>query len=275
MARVIRVESKLRVRRRKRRLVYVALGFGALIIFIAILCGLSWLPFLRIKAVTVDGEKTVMREHIERVAYNNIKDGYFHIFAKSNVFLYPRRAIEHDLMQQYPTLSTVKVKAATFTSLAITVTERSPAALWCGTSVASSTGGCYLVDKDGVVYAPAVVYSDDVYQRYFGGVTGALPWQYLPAEVFRSLSVFLATVAQKQNLVLNTIYINEVGDVHATFTNGFTLIFASNANAGDILQRFTLALSADVFRSHGLADFDYLDLRFGNKLYYKLRGVSQ
>lgn len=275
MARVIRVESKLRVRRRKRRLVYVGLGFGALGIFIAILCGLSWLPFLRIKAVTVDGEKTVMREHIERVAYSNIAGGYLHVFAKSNVFLYPRHAIERELVAQYPTLSTVKVKAATFTSLAITVTERSPAALWCGTSVASSTGACYLVDKDGIVYAPAVIYSDNVYQRYFGGATGALPWQYLPAETFRSLSILLATVAQKQSLVLDTIYINEVGDVHATFTNGFTLLFASNAKAGDILQRFTLALSADVFTSHGFADFEYLDLRFGNKLYYKLRGVSQ
>jgi hypothetical protein len=254
--------------------VFVALGIGALIIFAAILCGLSWLPFLRIKTITVEGEKTVSQETIERTAQEHMVGGYLHFFAKSNVFLYPRRTIEHDLAERYPTLATVKVKAATFTSLAISVSERSPAALWCGATVASSTGACYLIDKDGVIYAPAVVYSGDVYQRYFGGMGDMLPRQFLPAETFRSLSVLLVTIAKNQSLALDTIYIDEVGDVHATFTNGFSILFASTDKGGDVLNRFSLALSADVFKTHGLADLEYLDLRFGNKLYYKLKTAT-
>ncbi len=271
MARVIRVESKLRVRRRKRRVVYVALWCGALIIFLAILCGLSWLPFLRIKTITIDGEKTVQSEIVERSVHEHITGGYLYVFAKSNIFLYPRRAIEHDLLQQFPAFATVSIRASTFTSLAVSVTERSPAALWCGATVASSSGACYLIDKDGVIYAPAVVYSDDVYQRYFGGAGESLPRQFLPAETFHSLTTLLATIAKDQSLTLSTIYIDEAGDVHATFTNGFELQFAASADAGDVLERFSLALTADVFKAHPLSDFSYLDLRFGTKLYYKLK----
>lgn len=270
MARVIVVESKLRVRRRKRRLVFVLLGVGAVGIFVAILCGLSWLPFLRIETITVEGEKTVSQETIERTARERISGGYLHVFAKSNIFLYPRRSIEQDLIARYPTLATVQIKASTFKSIAISVAERSPAALWCGASVASSSA-CYLIDKDGVIYAPAVVYSSDVYQRYFGGTGDTLPRQFLPAETFRSLSALLATIAKNHGLTLDTIFIDEVGDVYATCTNGFTLIFASHEQTGEMLNHFTLALSADVFKTHGLADLEYLDLRFGTKLYYKLK----
>ena len=33
----------------------------------------------------------------------------------------------------------------------------------------------------------------------------------------------------------------------------------------------TLALEAEPFKGHALSDFEYLDLRFGDRLYYKLK----
>jgi hypothetical protein len=48
-------------------------------------------------------------------------------------------------------------------------------------------------------------------------------------------------------------------------------LFALGDDAGAVYQHFTLALTADIFKAHKLSDFHYLDLRFGNKLYYKLR----
>jgi len=47
--------------------------------------------------------------------------------------------------------------------------------------------------------------------------------------------------------------------------------FAVADAAGDTFERFSLALGAGPFLEHPLSDFAYLDLRFGDKLYYKLK----
>ena len=48
-------------------------------------------------------------------------------------------------------------------------------------------------------------------------------------------------------------------------------MFALGDDGGDVFDRFSLALQSDLFKKHALSDFDYLDLRFGDKLYYKLK----
>jgi hypothetical protein len=67
------------------------------------------------------------------------------------------------------------------------------------------------------------------------------------------------------------MYIDEAGDAHLTLSNLFTLIFPAGANMGEVLQRFSLALTTEPFTTHALSDYEYLDVRFGAKLYYKLK----
>ena len=55
------------------------------------------------------------------------------------------------------------------------------------------------------------------------------------------------------------------------FASGFVLKFALSDAGGDVFERFSLALAAEPFLGRSLSDFLYLDLRFGDKLYYKLK----
>ena len=73
------------------------------------------------------------------------------------------------------------------------------------------------------------------------------------------------------HVTLDGYFVDSNGDVHIMFASGFTLLFPISADGGDVYQRFTLALQSDPFTSHKLSDFEYLDLRFGDKLYYKLK----
>jgi len=49
------------------------------------------------------------------------------------------------------------------------------------------------------------------------------------------------------------------------------VIFALSDSGGDVYERFVLALTAEPFEGRSTGDFEYLDLRFGDRLYYKLR----
>jgi len=259
----------LRERRLRRRRILVGLAALLLLLVFGLLAGATWLPFVRIHAVTVEGHKMVSSEAVERLVWEEIRGGYAFVFAKSNIFLYPKRAIRQELLKRFPTLREARVRADTFQSLSVTLVERQPVALWCGLSASSS--GCSLMDEAGVVFAPAVMYSGDAYQKYYGPVTGeVLPQQFLDTAQFRALWALLDAIEKKQNLRAQTVEVVD-GDVQVQFSNAFVLMMPLSLNNGELFERFELALSADPFKTHALSDFAYLDLRFGDKLYYKLR----
>jgi len=271
MARLDLPKSQLREKRRRQRVLMGVLSALGVVVCIGATIGLSWLPFVRIQSIEVSGTNTLSIEALRDIAAQEIKGAYAFVYAKSNIFLYPKGKITNALTSSFPTLGDVSVRAKNFQTIEIAVTERTPVALWCGETHASSSQ-CFLMDESGLVYAPAVVFSGDVYKQYFGALaTTSLPRQYLTREQFKSVSAFVEELQTKQALPINTIVVDGVGDVQATNPSGFSLFFSLEDDAGDVLERFVLAKAAEPFVNRSFSEFEYLDLRFGDKLYYKLR----
>jgi hypothetical protein len=114
-----------------------------------------------------------------------------------------------------------------------------------------------------------------VYVHYFGSTTAAtLPKQYLTPVQFEGFFALNQTLSKGVGEAVSRVAVSDGGDITMTFAGGFTLIFAQDQSPADVLARFSLAQSSSVFAGHALADFDYLDLRFGDKLYYKLKNAA-
>ena len=166
------------------------------------------------------------------------------------------------------------MQAEDFHTITVAVVERKPAALWCGDS-ASSTG-CYFLDENGLAYAPAALYSGDAYQKYYGplgqaGADQSARGQFLHPEQFHSLPALIESLEKTIKLSANAVVVSQ-DDVRVVFVGNFALLFGLKDEGGGIVERLTLALGAAPFTKNSLTDFDYLDLRFGDKVYYKLKG---
>jgi len=234
---------------------------------------LLWLPGWRITTIGVSGTQTLSPEAITDVVNKDLSGTYIYLFPKNSILLYPKGTIVHDLSKAFPVLSDTSLSLQNLHTLTVTVTERTPIALWCGEEGDPITS-CYLLDTNGLAYAGASQYSDNTYTQYYGPIaTGTLPWQYLSGSQFQSL----AALTQAINGVVKgdsvtSVTVTPGGEVHMGFQSSFILLFLLSQNPSDVLNRFTLALTADPFTTHALSEVEYLDLRFGDKLYYKLKG---
>ena len=268
MARVELPESKLRARKR-RRFVRLAAGLIVFLLFTSSgLVGLTYLSSLQIKDVAVSGAQTLSSGTVETFARDRLSGEYWYVFSKSNIFLYPKQQIAADLIKAYPVLASADVHAVDFHTIAVNLVEREPRALWC-----TQDERCLFMDENGVAYGEAPTFSEPVYLSYYGTTTGeALPKQYLTPEQFQSLSALVDALAQKiSDSAIVAVDVDTNKDVSVRFANSFTLRFALSDAGGDIFERFSLALTSEPMKAHKLTDFEYLDLRFGDKLYYKLR----
>lgn len=267
MARVALGESRLRARRRKHRLLIGSVILGLTVILFVAGIFLSQLPFIQITQVAVSGAGAVGSPAITDFADQQLADEYLFFFPKRNFFFYPKQAIEAGLLEKFPTLKTATVHAENFHTIAVEVSERKPVALWCGEDSAAPRA-CFLLDEDGFAYAPAPEYSGNAFERYYGAL--AANRQYLSPEEFQSLFPLVEAIAKKEtDETMSGVRVEQNGDVHVSFERGGEVLFGIRDT--DVFQRFSLALTADPFTEHPLSDFQYLDLRFGDKIYYKLK----
>lgn len=267
MARVDLPQSRLRARRKRMRKRLAAVCAGGLLVLLAIVVGLSHLPFLQVHAVEVSGTKTLATSTVAGYIEGQISGSYLFVIPKRNIFLYPKHAIADGLLKRFPELRAADVHAGNFHTIAADVVEREPKALWC------QGAQCYLMDQDGAAYAYAPAGAQSGFVQYLGHTEGAsLPHQYLTPETFESLFALVDAVSQKvPDSPVETVEVDAQKDAEATLSNGFVLKFALGDAGGDVFERFALALTSGPFAEHGLGDFQYLDLRFGDKLYYKLK----
>lgn len=267
--------SKLKVRRRKRRAVLLGLFVLLVLIFAGGAAALMWLPQVRITQVEVIGTESVAPSAVGGEVRDVLTGTYLGIVPRNNALVYPKEEVRARVAAAFPVFNTVEVVAKQLTVLTVAVVERAPEALWCGLSLAT-TSPCYLLDDHALAYAPAADFSGMVYTRYYGEATGTVPKQYLTQERYHSL---FALVEELKTHPLagqvTAVEVSEEGAVNVHFTSGFVLIFSLDDPGGDVLERLALALTAEPFASRALAEFEYLDLRFGDKLYYKLKGASQ
>jgi len=273
MARVQLGESRLKARRLRRRIV-IASFFSSLVLVLFIsLVLLSWAPFMRISAVSLSGVRAADTEALEEAVWSELAGGYGYLFARSNIFLYPQEIIA-DRLQNFSTIKTVTVQAKDFTTIEVEVVERQPTALWCGGSASSTS--CHFLDENGLAYAPAALYSGDAYQKYYGpltdvGVEESARGQFLEPEQFHSLPVLVESLEKTIKLSASAVFVSQ-DDVRVVFVGDVAILFGLGDQGGGIIERLNLTLGAAPFTKHTLSDFEYIDLRFGDKVYYKLKG---
>ena len=267
MARVELPQSKLRARRKRRRVRLALVALGALVLLCVILVGLTYIPFLQIRGVKVSGTQTIASSTIANYVESQIAGRYLFVIPKRNIFLYPKDTISQGRLSSFPQLKVAEVHAGDFHTIEVDIVEREPKALWCANT------DCYLMDQEGVVYAPAPTEVPQGFVEYHGVTFGdKLPRQYLNADQFETLFSLVDALSQKVGSShIVRVSIDNHADVEADFDNGFTLKFALGDASGDTFERFSVALTAGPFLEHTLSEFLYLDLRFGDKLYYKLK----
>jgi cell division septal protein FtsQ len=250
--------------------------FCALALLFVLTVGIAHLPILRVQSVVVSGVETMSTSTIEAFVQARLKGYYGYVFPKNNIFLYPREAIIGDLARTYSLFLSVDVFAEDFQTVAVHAVERKPNALWC-TANNSGRVPCYFMDENGIVYAEAPLFSEPVYVSYYGpAVEAGAPKQYLTRVEFQELSALVdAFTLQLKDQKILSVSVDAERDVHVVFASGFKVLFGLTEASGDVFERFTVAFEHQPLADYTLADVEYLDLRFGDKLYYKLKYASE
>lgn len=267
-------EEYLRKKRKKRLIKWGV----ALCIFFSIAGALSYIsyrPSLRISQVEFSGGVLLTFEDIETETLSYLEGAYFWVAPRNNAFLYPKKSLRAHLQETFRRIDTIEVELKNPKTLSVSISERKPYAMWCKELPESEDRTCYFMDRNSTIFAEAPQFSGDAYMKYYGPLGGetVIGTEYMASTTqFLELSEFVERI---KNMSLRPQYVvaKEEGEFLLRIRGGGDIYFNNKEpflKAGDNLEEL-LRTPALAKNSSGTLPIEYIDLRFGNKLFYKLK----
>ncbi|MCX6731789.1 MAG: FtsQ-type POTRA domain-containing protein [Candidatus Parcubacteria bacterium] len=235
-----------------------------LFIFVSVIA-LFYVSYFRIKKISIEGNSSIDSAKIMADVSNYLSGKNFKIFPRDNFFIMPKKEFIDSLLKEFPRLKTVSLIKNFPNSISIKVEERNNEAIFC----LEEKGECFFIDKDGFVFEPAPYFSAGVYLTFLEEATSTWKssFQVIPKEQFKKLIDFKNLLTEENIKILQIIIKNE--GIYQLQTNEGWYILLNEQNDSQITyQNLKITLNQIKDKRKNL---DYIDLRFGNKVFYKFK----
>jgi hypothetical protein len=251
-----------------------------LVIFISFIY-ISRVSILNIDSVEVMGNKFIDTEIIKEVVQEEITGNYLYFFPKTNILFYPKSRIKNELADKFKRLKNITLLIQNKKVLVVSLSEREASYIWCGNILPetnSSDQKCYFLDKDGYIFDEAPYFSGEVYFKFYGFVNANIPsGSYFSPDNFSKFISFKETL-ETLKLKPVALYVTPDGDIKVFLSTGTAsstgpeIIFKADAELQKVEENLQAALTTEPLQSKiksKYSSLQYIDLRFGNKVYYK------
>jgi|GEM_PF-6401597 len=283
---------------RRRRLVNIFKIGSVLIVLAGLGWGLSWLsyrPFWNIATVDVHGTVSVAAPSVQVLAANDINGAYGWLISKSNQILYPRGKIAGDIEKNFPQVAAVQLAVSSDHVLTVNVTERQPAYRWCAAPdfapnfpdapTALATNQCYFMDNLGLIFMPVpggnevLVATSSMTTpttgpqlfRFYGRVASTsvpVGASYTNKTDFAALAQLVFKMAS-QHLPSYALVSRPDGVDELFLNQGGAIIFDDGQDLTQVATDVAALQQSTTIFANG-SKLEYVDVRLGNKAFYKL-----
>lgn len=228
-------------------------------------------PEFTITSISVEGGETVPYDLIEKKANDMLVGAYVLLIPKRFTYLYPHDRIVK-AVESIPRVKKARVIRITKNELNISFEEHMPDALWCDSvSTSSSTPSrCLFVDEFGYAFSLAPNLRGGALVRYITEISEPTIDEFvLPQSTLLIFKRFAEALAERHSMRIHAITLTKDNDLIFNLNTGADILINKDSDIQAVFDNLESILSSEEFGSLAPGDFDYIDLRFGNKIYVK------
>ncbi|MEK7614730.1 MAG: hypothetical protein AAB428_03635 [Patescibacteria group bacterium] len=257
------------------------LFFLVLAVFLGLALYGLYRPEVRVRNISVSGTFVIKPDDIKKMAEGELSGEYFYLLPRRSIFIYPKEELENKLAENFKRIQGINIERTGFTEILINIRERSERYLWCGRDLIEErapSDGCYFVDSGGYLFSKAPYYSGNLFLEFYGPLADGennkpVGGTVLPEENFENLIRFGEDLALI-HLLPQKILLKADGDYEIFLERGGRVMINSKNNLQKNIEYLKLALATNPLKTKmetARETLDYLDIRFGNKVFYKFR----
>lgn len=261
----------LRARRRRVRIYAILASLLGLIVVAYGLHWISYRPSLRIGEISVRGATTQNPDDVTAHVQAELAQTSWRFFPRDSIFFYPKKELQASVATKFPRLKSARIGRGSVlgTQLIVNVDERVPYATWCRGNVIDPALECFVFDENGYIFAPLGSHTTDVSYAFVGGVEGEPVGKLFANGQLPELLKYLKVLEQEGFRPLR-IWIENERDFAVLLQNGFSIKASFGQDTHVLLGNLKLVSVSPALRGRE-GELEYIDLRFGNRVYYKFK----
>ncbi|MCA9361552.1 hypothetical protein KC845_03265 [Candidatus Kaiserbacteria bacterium] len=238
------------------------------IILLAIVLVIVWygtrIDSMQIKRIEVTGGFTIPHSLLEEKAWREIDGTYLGLVPKSFVWFYPKEKITMSL-QGTSRIKQTALEIVDKNTLTILFDEYVPFALWCQSE---NDDTCLFIDHTGYAFSEAPNLTGSAFIRFVrDDDEPVLNEEIFPSELIDSTNEF--AMALQNDLGLYVTHIKMVGtyDIDFLVAGGGEIKISQAKSFEKSLKDLKIILNSEEFVHLEPGNFQYIDLRFGDKVF--------
>ncbi|MFA5750743.1 MAG: hypothetical protein WCX79_01460 [Candidatus Paceibacterota bacterium] len=259
-----------------------------LIIFVFCLIALVFVSRsekLSINSIEITGINPIDGEILKNKVKDILSEKYLLLFPKRSIIFLPRKNIIEKVKSEYLIYKDIDINLDGLNTLKINITERYAQYLWCGNNfiLSQEKKTCYFMDEEGYIYSSAPYFSGDVYFKFFGGISSdyesPIGHTFLKEKI-KEIDKF-RKMLKSININPVSLFVKEDGDMEfylLSLSSSIQLppriIFNIDSGYEKLTENLEIVFGSEQFLNeyeNSQKELEYIDLRFGNKVYYRFR----
>ncbi|MBI2628407.1 MAG: FtsQ-type POTRA domain-containing protein [Candidatus Niyogibacteria bacterium] len=262
-AEILLNSRKTRRRRAIRRLLFFIFGAG---IILSGAIYVFYLPKFRIKDIDVPALKTLSQDEIKEFSKEILSAKIAGLLPADNILLAPIEKIKTGLKSKFLRIKEIEVSRRWPDILKIDILERSTWAVYCQKG---EKNGCYLSDNQGLLFASAPEFEGNLLLKLYDERPSAGQFSLgdfiLNQKNFTLISEFENELEKAGKHISKIIFKD---DQEEFYVGSWKITLDFEINKETAIKNLFLALTEIGGFENKL---DYIDLRFGDKIFYKFK----
>ena len=243
------------------------------------------LDYFQIKSVNVSGLAALDKDNVTRFILSRLEGNRWFTVPRSNILMFSPALMEENIAKEFPAVAEANVKKIFPGGIAAEIRERSLWAIYCSqknavlattTTSASREEGekhCYFMDEEGIIFGEAPETEGTLIRKITsdGGLDKRLGFQQFSADEITDFIKLEYVFKERAGLAISGIELrkNAPKDLWLAANEGFSIIITRSATFESTADIVKAVLENKVGGER--ATLDYIDARFGNKVFVKYR----
>lgn len=217
---------------------------------------------LTITNINVQDGQTIRGDLIKEKVEQVLEGEYIHLIPRRFSWFYPEVEVL-EKVQEIERIKNVKVENISGTELAVTFDEYQPFALWCN----ESNESCFFLDDKGFAFGKAPILSGESLVRYYKlGEEPQLKTNLISSDDFENTKEF-SKLLTNMSWFNTKIEIDAVRDVFYLLSDDSEIRATLTEKPATTFSYLESLVRSKEFEHLKPGNFQYVDLRFGAKLY--------
>ena len=241
------------------------LGIAVVLVLGFVGYGIVFSSVFQIREIQVVGSKKIPPEDLKDIVQNVIHHQIV-FWESQSIFLADVASIRERITQELVHIATVSATRKFPNSIIVQVQERKSVGIWC------EGEKCFHIDREGIAFEQGEANQEKVLVVSEGTPKNiSLGDQVLEKQHLRSILEIAGEFERNLEISIERFLVPaEMDKLTVRTTEGWEVYFDLQGDVTDQIFNFGLVLKEQI-QEEGTKNLEYVDVRFGNRVYYKYR----